>query len=145
MAQVKIDFKDMSGDVRRELINKMRLAMQLVGEKAEGYAKEECPVDTGLLRNSITYAVAGEGAAITGYQADTPKEGRQSSGTYSGYTQAEPGDNKAAVYVGSNVNYAKYVEYRDAIHKSGKAHFLKDAVMNHKREYVETIRATLEA
>lgn len=145
MAQVKIDFNDMSDDVRRELAKKMRLAMQLVGEAAEGYAKEECPVDTGLLRNSLTYAVAGEGAAITGYHADMPKEGRQSSGTYSGYTQAEPNASKVAVYVGSNVNYAKYVEYRDATHKSGKAHFLKDAVMNHKREYIDTIKTTLEA
>lgn len=32
-------------------------ALVKIGMKAEGYAKEKCPVDTGNLRNSITYQV----------------------------------------------------------------------------------------
>lgn len=35
------------------------LAMQAIGETAEGYAKQECPVDTGRLRNSISYKISG--------------------------------------------------------------------------------------
>lgn len=32
-------------------------ALEEIGLLAEGYAKKECPVDTGRLRNSITHAV----------------------------------------------------------------------------------------
>lgn len=35
-------------------------ALEEVGLVAEGYAKRECPVDTGRLRNSITHIVDGE-------------------------------------------------------------------------------------
>ena len=34
-------------------------ALEIVGGTAEGYAKEECPVDTGNLRNSITHVPEG--------------------------------------------------------------------------------------
>jgi len=32
-------------------------ALEMIGLKAEGYAKKKCPVDTGNLRNSITHRV----------------------------------------------------------------------------------------
>ena len=50
-----------------------------------------------------------------------------------------------AVYVGSNVVYAKQVEYNDrARHKTGKAHFLRDAVTNHGDEYKAITEAALK-
>ena len=48
---------DNSDECKNELANKVALALAAIGEKAEGYAKDNCPVDTGRLRNSITYSV----------------------------------------------------------------------------------------
>lgn len=41
-------------------------ALERIGQAAEGYAKDLCPVDTGNLRNSITHVVdeSGEAAYI---------------------------------------------------------------------------------
>ena len=33
-------------------------ALQAMGQTAERYAKENCPTDTGRLKNSITYATS---------------------------------------------------------------------------------------
>lgn len=38
--------------------------LEAVGLAAEGHAKKECPVDTGVLRNSITHTHDGEAAYI---------------------------------------------------------------------------------
>lgn len=41
-----------------------------------------------------------------------------------------------AVYIGTNVEYALYVETDDRkAHNNGKAHFLHDSVANHAAEY----------
>ena len=97
---------DHSPQTMAELNRKIKLALQLIGEAAEGYAKDDCPVDTGRLRNSITYKVV-------------------------------DGD----CYIGTNVKYAKYVEFNDRANHSppqfggGKAHFLRDAATTHTAEY----------
>lgn len=50
-----------------ELSAKVEKALEECGLIAEGYAKRECPVDTGALRNSITHTVdAGQGKAYIG-------------------------------------------------------------------------------
>jgi len=36
--------------------NAIARAVEIIGLKAESYAKRECPVDTGRLRNSISHA-----------------------------------------------------------------------------------------
>ena len=87
-------------------------ALEIMGGKAETYAKQLCPVDTGRLRNSISHMV---------------DEGEQS------------------VYIGTNVEYGKYVELRDSTHHiSGKAHFLRDAAANHGSEYRRIAEAQLK-
>lgn len=45
------------GDVLSELELKEAKALEIIGLKAEKYAKALCPVDTGNLRNSITHQV----------------------------------------------------------------------------------------
>lgn len=81
-----------------------------IGLTAEGYAKDNCPVDTGRLRNSISYAV-------------------------------EPNE----VQIGTNVEYAPVVEFRDITHKVGQAHFLRDAAATHSAEYQAIMEAALKA
>ena len=95
-----------------------------IGQEAEGYAKEECPVGTpestgipnyigGTLRNSITNKVI---------------------------------DSENAVYIGTNVEYAPYVEFNEkARHHTGKAHFLRDAATNHNDHYKAIMEASLKA
>ena len=41
-------------------------ALEIIGGKAEGYAKKLCPVDTGRLRNSITHQQYDESTEVIG-------------------------------------------------------------------------------
>ena len=87
-------------------------ALEAIGQEAEGYAKENCPVDTGRLRNSIAHAV----------------------------DDAEP-----AAYIGTNVEYAIYVEYGEYNHKVGKNHFLRDAASTHGEHYKAIMEAAMKS
>ena len=91
----------------------MRKAARMVGGTVEGHAKELCPTDTGLLKNSIMFAIGGEPPNIMSYRNnDKDKNGNmidEVKGQYEG--QADPdSDNEITVYVGTNVEYAPYQE-----------------------------------
>lgn len=43
-----------------------RRALEIIGGKAESYAKKLCPVDTGRLRNSITHQQRDENTEVIG-------------------------------------------------------------------------------
>ena len=75
-----------------------RNALTAIGATAETYAKQETPVDTGRLRNSISHTVDGESA-----------------------------------YIGSNVEYAPYVELGTSRAKAH--HMLQKAATEHSAEY----------
>jgi phage gpG-like protein len=62
MAQVRVD--DHTAEVLAALKEKMPLALAAIGQEAEGYAKDECPVDTGRLRNSIANKVVKDENAV---------------------------------------------------------------------------------
>lgn len=48
---------DHSDEVIDEMKKTMERALEKIGMVGEAYAKEECPVDTGTLRDSISHAV----------------------------------------------------------------------------------------
>lgn len=105
-----------TGDVkiqtnRQEILNHfpdvVEAALEAIGLTAESHAKENCPVDTGRLRNSITHAVEGD-----------------------------------AVYIGTNVEYAPYVELGTS--RMGARPFLGPAVENHGQEYKELFEAAMK-
>lgn len=51
-----------------------------------------------------------------------------------------------AVYIGTNVEYAPYVEYGEyQQHTVGKAHFIRDAAVNHGDHYKAIMEAALKA
>lgn len=119
-------------------------ALEAVGIDVANFAASKCPVDTGLLRNSITYAVSGKEAAISTYHASygsnrTAKGNRRRAygknagsvgiGRYSGTIGTA---DEKAVYVGSNVEYAPYVEMGAKGGKVPAQPFLKPAFENHK-------------
>ena len=124
-------YKDNTDEVLSALKNAKNRGLEAIGLTAEGYAKKKITqakaVDTGRLRNSITFAVSGESANISSYSGDHGEEG----GTYSG---AAPNDKDKAVYVGTGVEYAAGIE-TGSHRKAGGVHFLQDAAANHTDEY----------
>lgn len=110
-------------------------ALFRVGLEAEGNAKDRITknksVDTGLLRNSITFAVSGGKANAPKYRATKPdKKGVYRFGRYEG---TAPEEKNKAVYIGTNVEYGAYVELGSR-GRDGKP-FLKPAATEHREEY----------
>jgi hypothetical protein len=123
--------KDNTKEVLEALEKAKIRGLTAIGMTAEGHAKKKITqakaVDTGRLRNSITFAVSGESANISSYSGDHGEEG----GTYSG---TAPNDKEKAVYIGTGVEYAIGIE-TGSHRKAGGVHFLQDAASNHSDEY----------
>lgn len=112
----------------------IEMALIAIGAKMESHAKANyVPVDTGRLKNSITFALAGGPAQISKYGPDSGGGDDEQSKPYSGTAPADPGGKVRSVYVGSNVEYAEVVE----VGTSGRIgkHYLRQAVNNHTEEY----------
>lgn len=112
--------QDNSPIVMAELDADVRMALEMIGLKAEGYAKALCPVGTpestgikgymgGTLRNSITHKVNTDGKSVS---------------------------------IGTNVEYAPYVELGTV--KMKKKPYLLPAVRDHMELYKQIIRDTLK-
>ena len=95
---MKVDYKDNSQQILSALEKGIKNGLEAIGLTAETYAKQETPVDTGRLRNSISHSVDGE-----------------------------------AAYIGSNVEYAPYVELGTSRAKAH--HMLQKAATEHSAEY----------
>lgn len=106
--------------------------LTMIGMDVETAAKKLAPVDTGLLRNSITWAIAGEGANTQTYQAN--KGG--GTGMYQG-TAPEDKPHQYTVHLGSNVEYAMAQETRQF--KDGSHAFLRPAVNNNIQHFKNII------
>lgn len=106
---MEVEFKSNKDAVLSEFQRKTKLALDLIGEAAEGFVKEQTPVDTGRLRNSIAHQTIDDTA-----------------------------------YIGTNVEYAIWVELKDIEHKVGKAHFLRDGVTQNGKTYESIARQVLQ-
>lgn len=127
-------YKDNTAEVLDALERAKKRGLEAIGLTAEGHAKKKITqagaVDTGRLRNSITYALAGEETHIKSYKADKGGKDRETY-TYDGTADGKKG---SGVYIGTNVEYAPGIEL--GTHRSaGAVHFLQDAVANHTDEY----------
>lgn len=107
------------------------------GMEAESAAKQLAPVDTGLLRNSITWAIAGKGANQSQYKADRG----DGSGSYSGQSPADKGEPRH-VHIGSNVEYAMSQETGNF--KDGPHAFLRPAIDNNRQHFQDILQGELE-
>lgn len=125
MPEIRVE--DHTKEVLERLRKQVQLGFAAVGAEAEGYAKENCPVDTGRLRNSITWACT------------TKNDAKNEDGA----PQGIPEEN--SLYLGTNVEYGVFVEYCDYQHKVGQRHFLRDALANHGDHYQEIMQAALDA
>lgn len=133
------EVEDNSPEILAMLETAIEKALTECGMRAEEYAKNLAPVDTGLLRNSITYALDGESPAISSYKA-TNGDGK---GSYSGQMPAEP-ENNRAVYIGTNVKYGIYQELGTTRMKKHTP-FLVPAIADHISEYKDIIKENLDS
>ena len=131
------DIQSNKAEHDRRLEKAIEKALRLVGGQAERYAKETISdmeaVDTGFLRNSITWALDGEAPNAGEYQDD---KGEQ-HGEYQGETQKDQHGTRS-VYIGSNVYYAPYVEF--GTRKMIARPFLSQSLTNHKDEFEDLFR-----
>lgn len=137
---------DHTKEIKEQVADRALVALDAVGLQASSLAKMELQkspmrVDTGLLRNSITHAVSGKPAAIGSYSADTPKKGRENSGSYAGTAPAPDDPEKPFVLVGTNVEYAVYVS--EGTRYMTPNRFLKNALMNNRAELEKIIGKVL--
>ena len=138
MAEVKIE--DHSDEYMKDVEGAIEKALTAIGIHLEGEAKEELSntpkrIDTGLLRNSITYALDGEAPAQTSYSADDGS----ASGSYSG---SAPKDDQRSVMVGTNVEYALYVH--EGTVRMDPNRFLKNAADRNRDQCAEYIKKAME-
>ena len=106
---VEIDVKINIDKLFDDLEENLDATLESVGAYILAGAVQKAPTDTGLLKNSLTYAIAGEPPKKRDYRADEPdKTGKVNSGHYEGSTTKSPGEH--AVLIGSNVPYAIYQE-----------------------------------
>ena len=105
------ELKDNSKEFLDAMENAIKNGLYAIGMAAEGHAKRaitrQKAVDTGRLRNSITF----------GWDAE-------------------------AVYIGTDVEYAPYVELGTV--KMSPRPYLKPAATNHKAEYEALMKAAME-
>lgn len=59
-----VNVTDNSGQIRDAMRAALRTGLEACGMKAETYAKQDCPVDTGRLMNSITHQTSGNECVI---------------------------------------------------------------------------------
>ena len=123
--------------VKSALETQISRGLWAIGSLAEGYAKDQLydghGLDTGRLRNSITFAtMENEGEAFT-YKDD---EGN----VY--FDQSGSGAKSGEVYIGTNVEYAPYVELGTS--KMDAIPFLKPAATGHSAEYKEVMKQALQ-
>ena len=131
-------------EVQKTTDKAMKKAARMIGGSLAGHAAEAAPVDTGLLRNSITFALGGEPPAIIDYHSNSEsKTGKQieiTEGHYEG--EAPPdADNEITVYVGTNVDHATFNELGTV--KMDARPFLRPAFENNREEVKQILELTL--
>lgn len=123
---MEVTIKSNRSEFEKRIDSGLRAALRACGGQAARYAAQLAPHDTGLLRNSITFALSADRAAIDTYKNDAGDV----EGHYSG---AAPEDENLALYVGTNVKYAAYQELGTS--RSLAKPFLKPAITDHKADY----------
>ena len=139
----QITFRDNSNEVIGLFQKAKHRGLEAIGLAAEGHAKRKCPVDTGRLRNSITYAIAGYQTHVQNYRRGNVAGGTSQKHTYHEYGgETMEGEKDSAVFIGSNVEYAPYVE----LGAKGRAptHFLQDAATGHTKEYKQLMEDSMK-
>ena len=153
-------FKDNTAEFQREFEKALRKGLTAIGIEAERNAKREITKLvysrgdkekryrlTGRLRNSIAFALAGE-QAMTGNGALTFGEARpldsyeDNDGNSYKYSGTAPGKKLEGVYIGTNVEYAPYVEMGTS--RMAARPFLRPAATEHSERYKKLMEAAMK-
>ena len=123
--------------VKAELAERIPAILEAIGSQAEGNAITEITnmeaVDTGRLRNSITFATKdAQGVPNTQPKMHANPE------DYKPRSTPEQG----AVYIGTNVEYASYIELGTS--RMPSRPFLKNAIEKYQHEYKDIALAGLK-
>lgn len=123
MADVEVKVTDNSGKLKSTINQRIPVILEACGQVGEKHGKKGARVDTGRYRASITHTVSGEGEKVHVYRDDNRKQ----------FTEEIFGvpESEQAVYIGTNVEYALYLEQKD--------HTIKNAVADHIAEYKKII------
>ena len=133
-----IEYRDNTEAVLSALEAAIKRGNEAIGMTAERHAKKKCPVDTGRLRNSITYALAGEETHVKSYRANKGGKERETY-TYEGTADGEKG---SGVYIGTNVEYSVFVE--NGAQGRTAVHFLQDAATGHTDQYKKLMEDSMK-
>lgn len=136
-----IKFQSNEKKILSEFKEKAEKAMMTIGMMAESAAKQLSPVDTGLLRNSITFALGGQSAQISDYSGDDGK-----TGSYSGKMPEDNAD-EVSVTIGTNVEYAPYIELGHRTVSGGWVNpqeFLRPAIENNMQTFKTVIETEMK-
>lgn len=106
--------------------NNINEALTEIGERGVNYLKLETPVDTGRLRQSMSYTTDGKVYRPLGH--DTEDTLRASA-------------DKESVYIGTNVIYAPSVEYRST---NGSAGFMYRAYKQLKKRAPQILEQAMQ-
>ena len=138
-----IEYRDNTEEVLEAMEAAIRRGNEAIGLAAEGHAKKKITqagaVDTGRLRNSITYALAGEETHVKSYKANKGGKERETY-TYDGTAEGKKG---SGVYIGTNVEYAPGIEF-GTHRKAGAVHFLQDAANGHTDQYKKLMEDSMK-
>lgn len=132
---MSVEITDNSKEVSAAIKAALLRGLEKCGLVAEGYAKKLCPVDTGILRNSITHVVdEQEPAAIIGTDSE-----------YGGYVELGTG-----IYAEGGGGRPTPWVYQDAkgnwhYTRGNKAKpFLKPAAADHAGQYRDILESELK-
>lgn len=114
MTNAFTEIVDNSMKIRNAFNEQVIKGAKSIGRTAEKYAKADCPVASGRLKNSISYTVTDDFAEI---------------GIYIGTN---------VVYA----SYVEFIDRFK--HPVGKAHFLRDAATTHNAEYTALMETALK-
>ena len=137
-----IEYRDNTEEVLKAMEAAIRRGNEAIGLAAEGHAKKKITqagaVDTSRLRNSITYALAGEETHVKSYKANKGGKERETY-TYDGTAEGKKG---SGVYIGTNVEYAVFVE--NGAQGRTAVHFLQDAATGHTDQYKKLMEDSMK-
>lgn len=128
---------DMTKEVLEAMKSQVLLGMEACGMEAEGYAKADCPVDTGRLRNSVAHKVVQEEentVLYVGSNVEYALYHEYGTGIY-----AENGMGRKTPWV--------YIDDKGVRHVTRGVkprHMLKNSLANHKERYKAILEAALK-
>lgn len=136
-----VNFTSHKDEIEAELNRRIPIILNAVGLEAEGIATRNVndmkAVDTGRLKNSITHALSGKAPDKLTYTDDENNVYAYPAGTAPADSDDEP-----SVYIGTNVEYAPYIEL--GTYRMASRPFLRKALSDHTDHYKKLMQDGLK-